>query len=100
MPSIYLSKEEVALLSSVLGHCTDHNTWMVEVFKHGDKLYELNDKIQEANNTIISKKQSGRPKKVGFEKIQRLKASGMTQEQVARELNISLSTVRRYWKAE
>lgn len=98
MPSVYLSKEELLLLSSVLDHCTDHNTWMVEVFENGDKLYSLNDKIQDANNAIISSKQAGRPKRVEFEEIQKLKDKGMTQEQVARELNVSLSTVRRNWK--
>ena len=72
---------------------SDHNTWMAEVFEHGDKLYDLNDKIQNANS-----KQAGRPKSVDVEEIQRLKEEGMTQEQTARELNVSLSTVRRNWK--
>lgn len=40
----------------------------------------------------------GRPKTIDYEAVQKLKNEGMTQEQISRELNVSLSTVRRNWK--
>lgn len=40
----------------------------------------------------------GRPSVIGFDEVQKLKLQNYTQEQCAKELNISLSTVRRNWK--
>lgn len=42
--------------------------------------------------------QVGRPLKIDFEEIQKLKNQGMTQEQIARHLEVSVSTIRRHWK--
>lgn len=41
---------------------------------------------------------AGRPRKVDFEEIQNYKKQGMTQEQIARLLNVSTATIRRNWK--
>lgn len=41
------------------------------------------------------KRGAGRKKTVDVQLIQKLRSEGKTQEQVARELNISISTVRR-----
>lgn len=42
----------------------------------------------------------GRPHKTSVEAVSRLKESGLSQAQVARELGVSLSTVKRLWRAE
>lgn len=39
----------------------------------------------------------GRPKRITFEEVQELKKKGLTQERAARELNVSISTIRRNW---
>jgi hypothetical protein len=41
---------------------------------------------------------AGRKKRIDPAAIKNLKSEGMTQEEVARELNISISTVRRNWR--
>lgn len=41
---------------------------------------------------------AGRPKAVKYELIQDYKKQGMTQEEIARLLNVSSSTIRRNWK--
>lgn len=41
----------------------------------------------------------GRPAKASFEQVQALKGRCMSQSQVAKELEISLSTVKRLWNA-
>jgi putative DNA-invertase from lambdoid prophage Rac len=41
----------------------------------------------------------GRPTKASSEQVQALKMSSMSQSQVAAELEISLSTVKRLWNA-
>lgn len=46
---------------------------------------------------VINSSNSGRPQKITLKDVQMLKLDNKTQEQVARELNVSLSTVRRYW---
>jgi len=46
----------------------------------------------------LVKKPMGRPPVADMQKISELKAIGYTQEKIARELNISLSTVRRALK--
>ena len=43
-------------------------------------------------------KQAGRPKAVKATEIANLKSEGLTQEQIAQKLKVSLSTVRRNWK--
>lgn len=40
----------------------------------------------------------GRPKKANSTEIAELKEQGLTQEQVAYELKVSVATVRRHWK--
>ena len=47
-----------------------------------------------------SPKKVGKPKTAPTEKIIELRREGMTQEKIAQELNISLSTVRRELKKE
>ena len=60
---------------------------------------ESPDIAQRVNKILIGeKKPVGRPKTVESNEIHRLKANGLTQEAIARELNISLSTVRRELK--
>lgn len=39
----------------------------------------------------------GRPKRITFEEVQKLKQKGFTQERAAKELNVSISTIRRNW---
>lgn len=39
----------------------------------------------------------GRPKRITFDEVQELKNKGFTQERAARELNVSISTIRRNW---
>lgn len=44
-------------------------------------------------------KRLGRPTKSSAEKVQTLKAEGLSQAEVVRKLNVSLSTVKRLWNA-
>lgn len=62
------------------------------------KYKELKKFMEDVLKQYASKKTVGRPKAAQKDEIQRLKANGLTQEQIARELNISVSTARRYWK--
>lgn len=58
-------------------------------------LQEAYKALEEVENTPSN---AGRPKTVDKEIILNLKNKGYTQEQAARDLNVSLSTVRRNWK--
>lgn len=77
---------------------------------------ELNDKMLETKNEEIIElcEQSiktlemalnaleqfkGKPKKIDPSEIKKLKEEeGLTQEEIARKLNVSVSTIRRNWK--
>lgn len=64
---------------------------------------ELNARVKAVLNDYFEKKipkKVGKPKTAPTEKIIELRESGMTQEAIAQELGISLSTVRRELKVE
>ncbi|WP_117385711.1 ECF-type sigma factor [Acetivibrio cellulolyticus] len=46
---------------------------------------------------IKEKKEAGRPKAINFNDVQEYKSRGFTQEEIARQMKVSLSTVRRNW---
>lgn len=56
--------------------------------------------IKTLENTLVALDPlfKGKPKKVSTENIKQLKEQGLTQEMAARKLDISITTVRRYWK--
>lgn len=58
-------------------------------------LQEALEALEAVENTPSN---AGRPKAAEYKLIQEYKKQGMTQEQVARLLNVSISTVRRNWK--
>lgn len=43
------------------------------------------------------RKEPGRPKAIGFSEVQKYRNKGFTQEETARQMNVSLSTIRRNW---
>lgn len=65
------------------------HTQALNVLKEGLKA------LEEVQNTPSA---AGRPKTAPVDKINELREQGKTQEAIARELNISLSTVRRNLK--
>ena len=59
---------------------------------------ELRNSLDDILHEFNTKNSVGRPRAIKKEEVQKLKNSGFTQEQISRELNVSLSTVRRCWK--
>jgi DNA-binding NarL/FixJ family response regulator len=62
---------------------------------HTQALNALKEGLKALEKVENAPSPAGRKKSVDSEEIKRLRAEGKTQEQIARELNISLSTVRR-----
>lgn len=52
--------------------------------------------LEEALEALNVPSNAGRPKTIDPLKVLELRQQGKTQEQIARELNVSLSSVRRY----
>ena len=67
---------------------------------HTDALKALEEALEALLAVENAPSSAGRKKVIDPEKIKSFKNKGYTQEQTARELNISISTVRRNWKDE
>ena len=65
-----------------------------ERFDHG----VLKEKLKLLAEECKNERGAGRKKKTDPSEVHRLKQAGATQEEVARKLDISISTVRRNWK--
>jgi HPt (histidine-containing phosphotransfer) domain-containing protein len=65
---------------------------------HTEAIKALKEALEALEAVENAPSPAGRKKVIDFESIQRLKEEGYTQELTARELNISISTVKRNWK--
>ena len=92
-----LNKSEVELIITLLEEKLESIGILgdaAERFDHG----VLKEKLRVLSQENKNERGAGRKRKVDPMEVQDLKKAGATQEEVARELNISISTVRRNWK--
>lgn len=63
--------------------------------------FERNRIIERTREGLIKARSEGRiggrPKAVSHDEVQRLKAEGISQSNAAKQLSVSISTVKRYW---
>lgn len=89
--SIQKIKEQIDALEYALKH--DKRQKDIEIHQQAiNALKTALNALQEVKNTPSN---AGRKKNINSELVKKLRSEGMTQEEVARKLNISLSSVRR-----
>lgn len=84
-----LERGEIDTLDFAIAMAQTTGTCSREIYERADELLSAKRK---------QKKSAGRPKTVPTEKIIKLRKKGMTQETIAQEIGVSLSTVRRELK--
>lgn len=87
-------KKQIEALESILRQEKSQK----DIKIHTQALNALKEALEALETVENAPSNAGRPKAVEYESIQEYKKQGMTQEQIARLLNVSTSTVKRNWK--
>jgi DNA-binding NarL/FixJ family response regulator len=98
--SIPESKEKILKQITALEHLINQDASEKDKNIHGQALEALKEGLKALEQAEQTKGKGGRPKKAPTEKILELRHKGMTQEQIARELNLSISTIVRQLRKE
>lgn len=94
---VELSKREIEIITDLLEEKLESIGILGDAgerFDHG----VLKEKLKLLAEECKNERGAGRKKKTDPSEVHRLKQAGATQEEVARKLDISISTVRRNWK--
>lgn len=98
--SIAESKAKIQKQIEVFKVTLEHNSNSKDKKLYNQALDALKEGLKALEEVETTKGKGGRPKKAPTEKILELRHSGMTQEQISRELNLSISTVVRELRNE
>lgn len=94
------SKAKIQRQIDGLKYLIEQDTSEKDKMIHTEALKSLEEALEALEAVENAPSNAGRKRVIDYEKIKNLKNKGFTQEQTARELNISISTVRRNWKTD